>query len=100
MPSTWLIVLGGPMNVYEEDEYPWLTDEKTFHRKGPQAGERVFWHLFGCAVDRECLGRRFRRNPKRRSDGSLWSRWMMSEKQLFSNICPERSRLSLAWRHL
>ncbi len=20
----WLIVLGGPMNIYEEDRYPWL----------------------------------------------------------------------------
>lgn len=26
----WLIIMGGPMNIYEEDEYPWLTGEKEF----------------------------------------------------------------------
>jgi len=24
-----LVVMGGPMNVYEEEKYPWLTDEKS-----------------------------------------------------------------------
>jgi len=29
-PSTWdlLVVMGGPMNIYEEQEYPWLPAEK------------------------------------------------------------------------
>ncbi len=26
----WLVVLGGPMNIYEDDAYPWLVSEKTF----------------------------------------------------------------------
>jgi GMP synthase-like glutamine amidotransferase len=26
----WLIVMGGSMNIYEDDRYPWLTEEKQF----------------------------------------------------------------------
>lgn len=31
-PEDWdlLIVMGGPMNIYEEEAYPWLKDEKVF----------------------------------------------------------------------
>lgn len=35
----WLVVMGGPMNIYEEEQYPWLAAEKSFiadaiaHRK-------------------------------------------------------------------
>lgn len=24
----WLVIMGGPMNIYEEDRYPWLSIEK------------------------------------------------------------------------
>ncbi len=34
LPATkeidWLVVMGGPMNIYEEDKYRWLTAEKKF----------------------------------------------------------------------
>lgn len=26
----WLVVMGGPMNIYEEEQYPWLAAEKSF----------------------------------------------------------------------
>ena len=29
----WLVVMGGPMNIYEEKEYPWLAGEKKFIAK-------------------------------------------------------------------
>ena len=29
----WLIIMGGPFNIYEEKQYPWLTQEKTFIEK-------------------------------------------------------------------
>lgn len=29
----WLIVMGGPMGVYDSTEYPWLENEKTFIRQ-------------------------------------------------------------------
>lgn len=34
----WLVVMGGPMNIYEEDRYPWLAEEKGFIKRA--IGER------------------------------------------------------------
>ena len=51
----WLVVMGGPMNIYEEDQYPWLAREKgvsedlkvrTWHTKA--VGDEFGW-LLGAA---------------------------------------------------
>ena len=34
----WLIVMGGPMNIYEEPKYPWLAAEKRFIEKAIKNG--------------------------------------------------------------
>jgi GMP synthase (glutamine-hydrolysing) len=26
----WLIIMGGPMGIYDEDKYPWLLSEKNY----------------------------------------------------------------------
>ena len=36
-----LIVMGGPMGVYDEEIYPWLKPEKAFIRAVIDAGRRV-----------------------------------------------------------
>jgi len=41
----WLFVMGGPMNVYEEDRYPWLKHEKEFIEKSIDVGKGVFTRL-------------------------------------------------------
>src|SRR3972149_9048317 len=33
-----LIILGGPMNVYEEDQYPYLKEEDILIKKGMEMG--------------------------------------------------------------
>jgi len=37
----WLVVMGGPMNIYQEDEYPWLVPEKRFIREAIDSGKVV-----------------------------------------------------------
>ncbi len=34
----WLIIMGGPMNIYEEDRFPWLAREKTFIKDAIDSG--------------------------------------------------------------
>ncbi|RLA97911.1 MAG: amidotransferase [Deltaproteobacteria bacterium] len=41
----WLFVMGGPMNVYEENRYPWLKHEKEFIEKSIDVGKGVFTRL-------------------------------------------------------
>ena len=54
--SDLLLVLGGPMNVYEHDLYPWLAAEKLFLRRAIADGARVLgiclgrWTSTGAAV--------------------------------------------------
>ena len=37
----WLVILGGPMNLDQEAEHPWLRDEKTFLRAWIESGKPV-----------------------------------------------------------
>lgn len=52
----WLIVMGGPMSVYEENNYPWLKDEKIFIRKAIDAGKTVIGICLGSQFIADVLG--------------------------------------------
>lgn len=46
----WLVVMGGPMNVYEEDIYPWLKPEKSFLGAAIGAGKTVIGICLGAQL--------------------------------------------------
>ena len=52
----WLIVLGGPMNIYQHDLYPWLVAEKQFIRAALQADKRVLGICLGAQLVADQLG--------------------------------------------
>jgi GMP synthase-like glutamine amidotransferase len=52
----WLIVLGGPMSVYDEQEYPWLKKEKTFINNAINAGKKILGICLGAQLAALCLG--------------------------------------------
>lgn len=52
----WLIVMGGPMNVDEEDRYPWLTAEKRCLARALAAGRRVLGICLGAQLMARALG--------------------------------------------
>lgn len=45
-----LIIMGGPMNVYEEAKYPWLINEKRFIREMIEAGKPVLGICLGAQL--------------------------------------------------
>ncbi|GGG67167.1 type 1 glutamine amidotransferase [Paenibacillus radicis (ex Gao et al. 2016)] len=51
-----LLILGGPMSVYQEDKYPWLAAEKRFIRAGIDAGKSVLGICLGAQLLSEVLG--------------------------------------------
>ncbi len=60
-----LIVLGGPMGVYEEDRYPWLIAEKAFIKACIQEQKLVLGICLGAQLIAEALGGRVVHNPYR-----------------------------------
>ncbi len=63
MDFDWLIVLGGPMNIYEERRYPWLAEEKTFIRAAISAGKVVLGMCLGAQLIADVLGGKVTQNP-------------------------------------
>ncbi len=60
-----LVVLGGPMNVYEDDRYPWLVTEKEFIGQAVWGGKLVLGICLGAQLIADVLGGKVTRNPQR-----------------------------------
>ena len=58
----WLAVMGGPMNIYEEDLYPWLVPEKKFIEKAIGAEKIVLGVCLGAQLVADVLGGKVYRN--------------------------------------
>lgn len=60
-----IIILGGPMNVYEEDRYPFLREEDLFIKEAIQRGKAVLGICLGAQLIAKALGARVIRAPVR-----------------------------------
>ena len=52
----WLIVMGGPMSVHDEDHYDWLAPEKQLIRQALEAGKGLIGICLGAQLIAEALG--------------------------------------------
>ncbi len=57
-----LIVLGGPMNVYEHDHYPWLVEEKKFIKTAINAQKKVVGICLGAQLIADVLNAKVIKN--------------------------------------
>jgi GMP synthase (glutamine-hydrolysing) len=58
-----IVLLGGPMNVYEEDRYPFLKEENLFIKEGIQRGKPVLGICLGAQLIAKALGARISKAP-------------------------------------
>ncbi len=58
----WLVVMGGPMNIYEEDRYPCLRQEKAFIAEAIAHGKLVLGVCLGAQLIADVLGGPVSRN--------------------------------------
>jgi GMP synthase-like glutamine amidotransferase len=58
-----LIIMGGPMGVYDEQEYPWLPEEKAFIKACIRSGKKVLGICLGAQLTAVCLGGEVHRAP-------------------------------------
>ncbi|MFP4106594.1 MAG: type 1 glutamine amidotransferase [Phycisphaerae bacterium] len=59
----WLVILGGPMGVGDEDAYPWLVREKEYIHAAISAGKTVLGVCLGGQLIAEVLGATVTRSP-------------------------------------
>jgi len=52
----WLVVMGGPMGVYDEDKYPWLKEEKSFIKQAVKNDKIILGICLGSQLIAEVLG--------------------------------------------
>ncbi len=60
-----LIIMGGLMSVYQEDEYPWLAREKEFVKSSIESSKAVYGICFGSQMIAEILGGKVSKNHVR-----------------------------------
>ena len=53
---THIVILGGPMNVYEEDRYPFLREEDLFIKESIQRGKSILGICLGAQLIAKALG--------------------------------------------
>ncbi len=60
---THIVILGGPMNVYEEDLYPFLKKEDLYIKEAMQKGKSVLGICLGAQLIAKALGSRVFKAP-------------------------------------
>ncbi|MEJ2657989.1 MAG: type 1 glutamine amidotransferase [Desulfobacterales bacterium] len=52
----WLVIMGGPMGIYEEEKYPWLLSEKKYIEQAIVNGKIVLGICLGAQLIADVLG--------------------------------------------
>jgi len=61
----WLVVMGGPMNIYEDELYQWLRREKLFIKKAISQGKTVLGVCLGAQLIADVLGAKVSANAEK-----------------------------------
>jgi len=61
----WLIVMGGPMGVYDNEDYPWLKEEKEFIKKAILKDKTVIGICLGAQLIADVLGAKIYPNDEK-----------------------------------
>ena len=61
----WLVIMGGPMNIYQHNLHPWLAREKDFIKGAIEHGKAVLGVCLGAQLIADVLGGRVFTNRQR-----------------------------------
>jgi GMP synthase-like glutamine amidotransferase len=84
-----LVVMGGPMGVYDTSEHPWLTPEKRFIEQALQAEKKIVGICLGAQLIADVLGATVSANPSKEIGWFPVSRTSDAEASDFNSVFPE-----------
>ena len=88
----FLVVMGGPMNIYEDDQYPWLKREKPFIKQQIDRGIPVLGICLGAQLIADVLGAKIHKGPAKEIGWfPVHKTDMAAHSSLFSNWPEEHS---------
>jgi GMP synthase (glutamine-hydrolysing) len=85
----WLIVVGGPMGVYDTSIYPWLIQEKIFIKSMIDSGKIVLGFCLGAQLIADVLGAKVYKNKYREIGWFQIKRSKEATTSKLGNIIPE-----------
>lgn len=85
----WLIIMGGPMGIYDEEQFPWLRGEKEFIKKTLSEHKTVIGICLGSQLIAEALGARVYKNRHKEIGWMPISKSVGSAVGGLSNFFPE-----------
>jgi len=80
-----LIVMGGPMGVYDESKYPWLIEEKKFLKEAISKNKKILGVCLGSQLLANALGAKVYPN-KEKEIGFFPINKIQSQSTLLSNL--------------
>ncbi len=60
-----VVVMGGPMNLHQHRDFPWLVEEKRFLKEALAAGRKTFGVCLGAQLIANALGAEVYQNPEK-----------------------------------
>jgi GMP synthase (glutamine-hydrolysing) len=85
-----LVVMGGPMGVYDTDEYAWLTPEKRFIEQALGAGKKVLGICLGAQLMADVLGAKVYKNRHKEIGWHPVARAAGAQAPLLADLFPEQ----------
>lgn len=85
-----LVIMGGPMGVYDTDRFDWLTREKRFLEKVLKASKPAIGICLGAQLMADVLGAKVYRNPHKEIGWHPVTRTPATQGSGWTEIFPER----------
>lgn len=89
----WLIVMGGPMGIYDEQIYPWLNAEKQFIKTAINSGKIVLGICLGAQLIADVLGAKVYKNKHREIGWFNITRSADANNTILSEVIPENTEV-------
>jgi GMP synthase (glutamine-hydrolysing) len=85
----WLIVMGGPMGVYDEIKYPWLNEVKSLIQKSINSDKVVLGICLGAQLIADVLGAKVYKNEYREIGWFPIERKINANQSIVADVFPK-----------